>query len=67
MKKVIYDIRISFENPPIPDRDCDYSATRSNYEPGDPIGRGMTPVIALADLLTQEMDLAERLIEKTSK
>lgn len=54
--KVIYDIRISFEHPPIPDRSFDYSATRSNYEPGEPIGRGPTPIAALADLLEQEME-----------
>lgn len=54
--KVIYDIHIRFEHPPIPDRNFDYSATRSNYEPGEPIGRGRTPVAALADLLEQEME-----------
>lgn len=57
--KVIYDIRISFENPPIPQRHSDYSATRSNYEPGEPIGWGRTPLIALADLLEQEMEREE--------
>ena len=52
--KVVYDIHLSFDHPPIPDRNMDWSATRSNYEPGDIIGRGRTPVIALADLLEQE-------------
>lgn len=53
-RKVIYDIRLSFEHPPIPDRNFDWSATRSNYDAGDPIGRGRTPILALADLLEQE-------------
>ena len=55
-RKVIYDILLSFVHPPIPDRNFDWDATRSNYEPGDLIGRGRTPVIALADLLEQEME-----------
>lgn len=54
--KVIYDINITFVHPPIPVRDFDYRATRSNYEPGSPVGQGRTPVIALADLLAQEAD-----------
>jgi hypothetical protein len=58
-RKVIYDIRLSFEHPPIPDRNFDWSATRSNYDQGDPIGRGRTPAIALADLLDQEMEAAD--------
>lgn len=53
---VVRDIHLSFVYPPIPDRSFDWDATRSGYEPGDPIGRGRTPLIALADLLEQEME-----------
>lgn len=52
--KVIYDIYLSFVHPPIPDRNFDWQATRSKYDQGDPIGRGRTPAVALADLLEQE-------------
>jgi hypothetical protein len=55
-RKVIYDIIIRFEHPPIPDRSFDYSASRSSYDEGDPIGRGPTPIAALADLLEQDME-----------
>ena len=55
-RKVIRDITLSFEHPPIPDRSMDWSATRSGYDEGDPIGRGRTPALALADLLEQEME-----------
>ena len=48
------DIRLTFENPPIPSRIMDWSATRDGYEPGDLIGRGETPEEALADLLEYE-------------
>jgi len=54
---VVYDINLTFVHPPIPDRNFDWQATRSNYDQGDPIGRGRTPLIALADLLEQEMEL----------
>ena len=54
--KVIYDIHIRFIHPPIPDRNFDYQAVRSDYEPGEPIGRGPTPIAALADLLEQERE-----------
>jgi hypothetical protein len=54
--KVIYDIHLSFVHPPIPDRNFDWQATRSNYDERSPIGRGRTPEIALADLLEQEAD-----------
>lgn len=55
-RKVIYDIHLTFVYPPILMRDFDWQATRSNYEPGEPMGRGRTPVIALADLLEQEAE-----------
>jgi len=48
------DIRLVFENPPIPQRVLDWSATRDGYEPGDPVGRGATPEAALADLFDWE-------------
>lgn len=57
--KVIRDINLSFEYPPIPDRRWDWSATRSGYEPGELIGRGPTPEKALADLLEQEAEREE--------
>lgn len=52
--KVIRDIELSFIQPPIPDRNCDWQATRKGYDQGDSIGYGRTPVIALANLLEQE-------------
>lgn len=64
--RVVRDIALSFDHPPIPDRSCDWSATRSGYEPGDLIGRGRTPVAALADLLEQEgeqQDQAEAAVD----
>ncbi len=51
---LVSDIQISFIHPPIPDRNMDWQATRSGYDEGDPIGRGRTPVVALADLLEKE-------------
>lgn len=57
--KIIYNILIEFVNPPIPDRTCDYRATRSNFDEGDPMGVGATPIIALADLLEQEAERKE--------
>ncbi len=57
--KVIRDIHLSFDYPPIPDRNLDWSATRSGWEPGDLVGRGRTPAIALAELLEKEMDAEE--------
>jgi hypothetical protein len=63
--KVIYDIRLSFEHPPIPDRNFDWSATRSNYDEGSPIGRGRTPAIALAHLLEQEAECSAGDVERS--
>ena len=48
------NIRVSFEYPPIPARDMDWSAIRENYEPPMAIGRGIGPVEAVQDLLNQE-------------
>ncbi len=41
------------ELPPIPTSLFDYSATFQGYDEGDPIGRGRTPVDAVADLKEQ--------------
>lgn len=54
---MIRDIELSFIQPPIPERSCDWQATRKGYDEGDPIGRGRTPVVALADLLEQEEEI----------
>ena len=59
-RKVVYDIHLRFIYPPIPLRDFDWEATRSGYDQGDAIGRGRTPVAALADLLEQEAEAEER-------
>ena len=59
MKKIIRDINLTFVYPPIPDRNFDWQATRSGYDEGEPIGRGRTPVVALADLLDREMELED--------
>ena len=58
VRKVVYDIHLTFVHPPIPLRDFDWQATRSNFDPerGRPCGRGRTPLAALADLLEQEME-----------
>jgi hypothetical protein len=44
-------IHTSYDFPPIPIRNCDWSATFDGYEPGDPIGTGRTEQAAIADLL----------------
>ncbi|MDP2620876.1 MAG: hypothetical protein Q8P46_12000 [Hyphomicrobiales bacterium] len=55
--KIIRDINLTFAQPPIPDRNYDWHATRSDYEPGDLIGYGRTPVVALANLLEKEEEM----------
>lgn len=65
MSKII----LEYIYPPIPDRSCDWSAVRDDYDGAPdsrcPRGLGPTPEAALADLLEQELlraeDLAERL------
>lgn len=43
--------------PPIPIRDCDWSATFEDYDLGDPVGHGGTEAEAIADLMMEaEMD-----------
>ena len=50
-------IRTTFEFPPIPCRDEDWSAVDdSTYEPGQPIGRGRTELAAVKDLIAQLED-----------
>ena len=51
------NIRTDYVHPPIPLRDCDWSAVDAdNYEGGDPIGWGRTEAEAIADLLEQIED-----------
>ena len=42
--------------PPISHRQCDWSAIRDGWEPGDPCGEGDTEAAAIADLLEQEAE-----------
>ena len=44
----------SYVFPPIPLRDFDWAATFVDYEPGEPIGHGITEEDAIIDLLEQE-------------
>jgi len=44
----------SYDYPPIPIRDYDWSAIRDDYEPGDLIGTGRTEQDAIDDLVRQE-------------
>jgi hypothetical protein len=53
-EKMKEKIIVTYEHPPIPARDFDYSAVREGYDAGDPIGRGQTPEKAITDLLEQE-------------
>ena len=57
--KIVHDINLTFVHPPIPERHSDWRATRSDYEPGEPVGYGATPILALTDLLEQEMELED--------
>ncbi len=43
-----------YDPPPIPIRDCDWSAAREDYDLGDCIGHGPTPDAAIADLIMEE-------------
>ena len=47
-------IRTSFEYPPIPIRDYDWSAIRDDYDSGDLIGYGRTEQEAIDNLKQQE-------------
>ena len=46
-------IETSYNPAPIPIRNIDWSATTSDYEAGDPVGRGATEAEAVADLIDQ--------------
>lgn len=52
-------IKTSFDYPPIPTRNADWSAVVDGYDEGDPIGRGPTEMAALADLLRQLVEREE--------
>jgi hypothetical protein len=43
-----------YDPPPIPLRNCDWTAVTDDYEPGQPIGYGRTEEEAIADL---QMDM----------
>jgi hypothetical protein len=53
MKNII----TTFEHPPIPIRNYDWSAVRQDYDEGDPIGTGRTEQDAINDLLLQENEV----------
>jgi hypothetical protein len=46
-------IKTHHSHPPIPVRNFDWDAVEDNYEPGRPIGRGVTEQEAIDDLLEQ--------------
>lgn len=46
----------SYDFPPIPDRNFDWSAIRYDYDPGDIIGYGSTEKEAINDLINQEKE-----------
>jgi len=46
----------SYDFPPIPIRDYDWSAIREDYEPSDLIGTGRTEKDAIEDLVRQEKE-----------
>lgn len=50
----MYKIITSYDYPPIPIRDYDWSAIREDYEPGDLVGTGRTEQDAIDDLVRQE-------------
>ena len=52
MKKII----TVNDPPPIPLRDFDWCALRDDYEPGDPLGHGLSESAAVSDLLTKEQE-----------
>jgi hypothetical protein len=47
-------VEVTLALPPIPTNRWDYAATFAGYEPGDPIGRGATPLAAVEDLKEQD-------------
>lgn len=53
----------SYECPPIPTRDYDWSAAREDWDEGDCIGYGRTEQDAIDDLIEQE-ELKQNKYEK---
>jgi hypothetical protein len=49
---------VRYDPPPIPVRFFDWSATTEDYEPGMPIGHGVTREDAITHLLDQLEDMA---------
>jgi hypothetical protein len=54
----------TYDPPPIPVRNCDWSATLDTYDAGDPIGWGRTRDEAVADLEEQLADQAADYADK---
>lgn len=55
------NIKTSYDKPPIPTRDADWSAVDADsYEGGAPIGRGPTEIAAINDLVEQLVEQAEK-------
>lgn len=52
-------ILTAFAKSAIPMIKCNWTAYENSYEPGDPIGRGITEDDAIADLLSQIRDKDE--------
>lgn len=51
-------IETSFDYPPVPDRNYDWSAWDSDtYEEGEPLGHGRTKQAAIDDLLNQRLEV----------
>jgi hypothetical protein len=42
-----------YDPPPIPFRECDWSAVFDGYDLGDPVGHGLTEQDAIDDLLME--------------
>ena len=50
----MYKIITSYDYPPIPIRNYDWSAIREDYDEGDLVGTGRTEQDAINDLVCQE-------------
>lgn len=57
-------IRTSFDYPPIPIRNYDWSAIRDDYDAGDLIGYGKTEQEAINNLIEQENENTTTKIQK---
>ena len=51
-----YIIITSYDPPPIPVRNHDWSCLSDNYEPGQPIGYGKTEYDAITDYFDQTLE-----------